>query len=139
MNSSSDSLLSVLGLKKTKTRVAVLNILKENKEPLTVSDIEEELQKNHWKVHQVTIYRILEILVAKNLLTKITSPRTNTMMYELSNSDHHHFTCDRCGKMQEIMDCTLTPFIKKISETKRLLIKAHTLEFFGLCPQCQQI
>lgn len=129
--------VSELGLKKTRGRIAMLDILVKNQKPLRVSEIIEKLKTAGVSINEATVYRILEALIAKNIVIKLVSPNANGAMYELFKSDHHHFTCDNCGAIKEIMNCSLEPIIKKISHRSHLLIKSHTLEFSGLCAGCQ--
>jgi len=47
--------------------------------------------------------------------------------------------CENCGKIEDIPDTTLPSFEKEIAKRHKFLVKRHSLEFFGLCDECQKI
>ena len=59
-------------------------------------------------------------------------------LFRLCGDDghHHHLVCKRCGKTVEIESPSET-WLRGISEKYGFTIERHTLEVFGLCPDCR--
>mgnify|MGYP001566629344 CR=1 FL=1 len=129
--------LKELGLRQTKSRVLIIEILEQKRGPLSVEEIIHQMKVKRSFCDQATVYRILVVLLQKKLIQKITSPNSLLSRYEINTSDHHHFTCDDCGKIEEIVSCNVDILINKLSKQKHLLVKGHSLEFYGLCARCQ--
>ncbi len=98
-------MLSMVGLSSTTHRLRVLEVVGNNTSPLNAQDIFETLRRND-PINRVTVYRILDTLVEKGLVQRISGGRAS--FFGLAPNAHHqhhpHFYCRRCGQM----DC-LTP------------------------------
>lgn len=129
--------LRIVGLKQTKVRIAILELLQIEKKPLSAGDILKLLSAKYLRPDQVTVYRILDILNKKKLVKKVYSPQSAVTKYELATGDHHHFTCDSCGAIVDIKNCNVDDLVSDIKKKEHVFIKGHTLEFFGLCGRCQ--
>ena len=59
-------------------------------------------------------------------------------LFRLCGDDghHHHLVCTNCGKTVEIESPSET-WLRGISEKYGFTIERHTLEVFGLCPDCR--
>lgn len=109
----------------------ILQIVSANRLPISASQIIKTLESKNITPNEATVFRILDTLLKDGSIRKIAS------RYELNNDDHHHFTCDKCGEIEDINECNVEEIVRLLSEKKHLLIKGHTLEFNGLCVQCQ--
>ena len=128
------TMLSQRGFKVTKPRLLVLEILTKTNKPISPHEIHE---KTKGKINRASVYRVLEILVASELVRRIDF-RHNHPHYEFNkHDDHHHIICLSCGFSEEI-DCKIsnleTSLLKKSKRFKE--IKDHSLEFYGYCSKC---
>ncbi|MFA7193446.1 MAG: Fur family transcriptional regulator [Candidatus Paceibacterota bacterium] len=123
-------------LKITKNRLSVLELLISNSKPLSVEDIFKKLKK----ADQVTIYRILNQFVLKDIVYQ-TDFRSGKAYFEFQDHHHHHIICKGCGDLEEVEICLPENFIKKIQKnsTKFKKVSDHALEFFGTCGKCSNI
>lgn len=82
-------------------------------------------------VDKVSIYRTLELLQNKKIITPVIN-LNGEQFYEKNNDNehHHHIICTECHKT-ECVECT-EPKIKK-TKFKNL---NHSLIFTGLCQTC---
>lgn len=122
--------LKDIGLKITGPNVAVYNILKKNKEPLSAQQIWQKLNK---KNNLVSIYRILERLNEAGLIYLDIINDQNKRpekVYYLATSHHHHFVCQNCSKIF----CLPCPI--KIKLPKNFKLNTHQLQVTGWCPKC---
>jgi Fur family ferric uptake transcriptional regulator len=123
-------------LKITPARLAVLHYLDEQEQPLAVDEIIRHIKEEHEEADRATIYRILEMFAEKGLITRLEFGE-GKYRYELAGDDHHHLICERCGKFEDISDCNIELLEKEILKKKQFLVKRHSLEFYGVCQQCQ--
>ncbi len=131
------TLLQSSDLKATPARLAVLSFLDNNKSPLDADAIFAHLREEHDEADKATIYRILETFVAKGLLKRLEFGE-GKYRYELAGDDHHHLICENCGKIEDISDCNISDLEADIKQKKNFLVKRHSLEFYGLCQNCQR-
>ncbi|HUQ85320.1 MAG TPA: Fur family transcriptional regulator [Candidatus Limnocylindrales bacterium] len=124
-------------LKITPARLGVLSALENSNKPQDISDITTYLKKNSVKADQVTVFRIINAFTEKGLARPIQFNEGKLRYEQASASDHHHFICENCGDIEDISDCHIDDLEKNINNKKGLLIKRHSLEFFGLCKLCQ--
>lgn len=128
--------LSAHKLKSTEARVALLEDLKTHDKPVDAQHLIEHLQKT-LDVDRVTVFRMLNILTEHGILRKVELGEGKAR-YELASTDHHHLICENCGEIEDVSDCNLIGLEEEIQMKKHFLIKRHSLEFFGLCNNCQQ-
>ena len=125
-------------LKVTPARLGILNALEKSDMPLDVTSIITTLKKSKVKADKVTVFRIMHALTEKGLVKPIQLYEGKLRYEYAMKSEHHHFVCEQCGKIEDISDCHIGKLEKEITQKKGLLVKRHSLEFFGLCTNCQQ-
>jgi len=84
-----------------------------------------------------TVYRHLRALQQKGLVRCRNLP-TGEALYSPVNRDHHHLTCVDCGQTLVLKSCPIKNIELPKAQTKNFDLLFHTLEFFGLCKNCQQ-
>lgn len=130
-----EEILKKHGIRATKARVDILNLL-EDSDPLTADEIYEKLQKKGAKLSSV--YRNLSILTDENILTKING-LDNFSYFQLNSHDHkHHLTCKLCKKTIALENCPIGHLEEEIEEKTNFIITNHIFEFVGICPECQE-
>ncbi len=129
--------LRKLELKATPARLAVLKLLEKADIPLDVATIIAHLKIREIDADPVTTFRIMNIFTEKGLTKKVHF-QEGKFRYELSsNADHHHLVCESCGNIEDISDCNINQLEKDIESKKKFKVTSHTLEFFGICSNCQ--
>lgn len=124
-------------VKATPARLTVMKFLETSTQPVDVKTILDYLSKENINTDPVTIFRMMNVFVDKGILKKIDFKEGKTR-YELSNKgDHHHLICTSCGRVESIEDSHMSDFEKEIKRKKKFLVKSHSLEFFGICQNCQ--
>lgn len=122
-------------MKATPIRIASIKHFESYDSPLDARELINYLQKK-LEVNKVTVFRMLNTFTEKGLLRKLEFGEGKAR-YELNKQDHHHFICEKCGSIEDISDCNIDHIEKKIQKKKGVLVKRHSLEFFGVCRQCQ--
>ena len=130
--------LNSINLRATPARMALMNFFEIADKPLDVQTLVEYLEEKEIKTDPATVFRIVNMFTEKGLLKQIQL-NEGKFRYELSSlKDHHHFICDTCGTLDDISDCNIGNLEKEIKSKKGFLVKRHSLEFFGLCKNCQK-
>ena len=130
-------LLTGHGFRVTDARTAVLQLLALSDKPIAITDMEKYLHKNAVKADQVTIYRMVEAFTRKGMVSRLDF-QEGKFRYELAKTDHHHVICEKCGSVEDVKECRIEEMEKTITKKQSYLIRRHSLEFFGLCPKCQE-
>ena len=138
-NNSYKILLQSNGLKSTKGRNLILEILAKLKQPVTVDQLFLELIKKDVSINISTVYRILETLVSRELIIKTNISGENRTFFELNRMEHgHHFICITCKQMFWIDDCPLENYCELLQDRNGFLVTGHKLQVYGYCLNCKQ-
>ena len=130
--------LKTMGLRETPAHARVLSYLCNQNSPVDASDILSFLISQKTRIDTATVYRILDRFYSKGILKKVEF-QEGKFRYELTNrEDHHHLICTQCGKIEDVSDTFMKRIEKIISQNTKFLIKRHSLEFFGICANCQK-
>lgn len=122
-------------LKQTKKRILILSVLEKASSALTAEEI-AEITSQDIKMSISTIYRALNALAEKNVVTK-TLYQDGKTYYEINNHTHKHtLICTLCNEKVPINTCPLEALEDHLSQETGYTITGHSLEFFGVCPKC---
>lgn len=124
-------------IKLTSRRAAIFTLLERMKQPASAEEIFRRLHHNKFTCDLATVYRTLETLYKKHLVNKIITPQFPMAKFEVVSKDHHHFTCTICKTVFDVPRCYLQPIMKDLEAKRHLLVTGHTLEFSGICQDCQ--
>jgi Fur family transcriptional regulator, ferric uptake regulator len=126
------------GLKNTRQRKAILDILSESRQPLAAEDVYLKLKQNRTEINLSTVYRSLETMSGKSVIRKVSVSGDNRMLYELNEQTHQHYlVCMNCKKIQPVGHCPLEAYEKALAHDTNYSIMGHRLDIYGLCPECQ--
>lgn len=131
-----ENLLTNSNLKRTKTRILVLEVLKDSS-PKTVDEIFSAAYQNSAKLSLSTIYRTCETLTEKGLLLKVNLTDDGVARYEYMKSEHtHHAICLGCNRIIPIDDCPYGQFDQIMKSKYGFSVKSHHIEIYGYCQEC---
>ena len=138
MLSNSLNILKQSGHKITRVRAALLQTLEQTSTPLSIQDILIDLTRQSLKPNKTTIYREIEFFINQKLITEVDFGE-GKKMYEGSTDHQHHIICVNCKKVKDVhMEKDLDKLIEQVTKAARYKSVGHSLEFFGLCPDCQK-
>lgn len=123
-------------LKNTKNRTLILNILDSASFPLCAEDVYINLDK---KINIATIYRNLNTLTDRRILTKVVF-EDGKMYYKMNKDSHvHNLVCNICHSIIPIKNCPIDLISNNITSSTGFIITSHSLELRGICPKCQKL
>ena len=126
------------GLKNTKNRNFLFAVLEDTEVPLTAEDIYLKLREKGVSINLSTVYRILDVFVSKELITRSSSSDNKKNIYELYKQENkHRLVCISCKKVQTLNKCPLEKFEKELEKEINFDITSHKLELYGYCQECK--
>lgn len=129
--------LREVGLRATAQRIAVLSVLRDTPEHLSVDRVTEGVRARLGTVSTQAVYDVLDALTSTGLARRI-EPAGSPALFESRVADnHHHVVCRRCGAVEDI-DCAVgaAPCLEA-SDTGGFKLDEAEITFWGLCPDCQ--
>jgi Fur family ferric uptake transcriptional regulator len=125
------------GYRLTQPRLAVLQVLQENSEYLSPTEIYERGRTLYPSLGLVTVYRTLETLDRLGLVRRVHG-RGNCHGYARANSARgHYLVCHRCSQVIEFPCEGMEGLIEAVRQRSGFTVEEHLLELVGLCPACQ--
>ena len=131
-------LLEGSGLGPTHNRVRVLQVIGGNSSPLSAQDIYATLSRTA-DINRVTVYRILDLLVDKGMVERLSSGG-RSLVYGLAPNENHpahpHFHCRSCGVLQCLQPGSLTVDLESIQNSFAGEIQGVEVRVDGICKNC---
>lgn len=125
------------GLKNTKHRIRMLEILERSSQPISADRIYARLKEMFGRISLSTVYRSLEALVKNGIVNKISFENNPRTAFEMNRRIHHHFlVCLGCEKIVTLDDCPIKDYERELSESRGFEVIGHKLEIYGYCPDC---
>ncbi|AOS46323.1 Zinc uptake regulation protein [Lacunisphaera limnophila] len=124
------------GMRVTKPRVALLAALLRFPGPASIERIHQEVGTKSCDL--VTIYRCLAAFEGLGLVRR-SYLHNGTCLYEqtVNAARRYHIICKECGRTDPVDYELAEGLEQKIAERGYTQV-SHVVEFFGVCPICQQ-
>ena len=123
-------------VKRTKPRALVMQALEGAQQPLGAMEIFSQIEKTGETVWLSTVYRVLELLVEKGVVTKVAVTNSDMAVYTPNRNAHRHYAvCMGCRRIVPVDDCPLGHFTPKVAE-EGFQVVGHNLEIYGYCDTC---
>lgn len=130
------NLLKEHDLKVTDKRLAILETLMDNDQPLNIEDLYLETKKRI-DMNLSTAYRTITVLCNTDIVQEITN-QDGKSYYQINHHVHEHYLiCKDCKKIVPIHDCPFHDFDDKLQGKTGFKILDHKIEYIGICPECQ--
>lgn len=127
------------GLKTTKSRKSIIDILIQSNQPIAAEQIYFELKEKKIEMNLSTVYRTLETLEDIGLVSKIIIMDDDRMLFEYNKMEHRHYLiCINCKKIVTIPGCPLKSYEKELENETKFTIVRHNLYLYGYCFDCQR-
>ncbi len=133
------------GIKWTKQRKCVYQVLSEAREPLSAQQIYllsgEKAGQDAYALS--TIYRILAFFEENGLVNSTTWIGDDTVVYELDRGEHTHYAvCLDCHRRIALHSCPLSVghfghrHAEQEEELNGFTVVGHKIELYGYCSAC---
>ena len=136
--STGEELLREHGLRVTRPRLAVLEVLTQGGH-LEVDEIAQQVRERIESVSTQGVYDVLGVLSRAGLARRI-EPAGSPARFEARVGDnHHHIVCRGCGTIEDV-DCAVSerPCLDP-GTGHGFEVDEAEVTFWGLCPRCQAL
>ena len=129
---------SLLGkdMRLTNQRRIIMEQLRSVTSHPTADEIYGMVREKMPRISLGTVYRNLEVLSSLGLVRKLENA-AGQKRFDGDMTPHHHIRCEICGKVGDIFDAPDISGIEQKLGTD-FQITGYTLEFTGICPDCQK-
>jgi Fe2+ or Zn2+ uptake regulation protein len=124
------------GIRWTRQRRIIIEVLLASTRPLSAQDIFAKLEGDYPKLRLSTVYRNLNSF-KDNKIVRALNLNGNEQKFELIDGHHHHhLICIKCDDILPL-DCPLKEFESKLKDDTGYIILDHRMKIYGLCPNCK--
>ncbi|MCE5345755.1 MAG: transcriptional repressor [Bacteroidales bacterium] len=116
-------------LKVTPQRIAILQVIIDNKSHPTAEGIFDSVRETHPNISFGTVYKVLDTLADNGLIKKVQTEK-DIMRYDGVRESHHHLYCTDSDRIEDYFDKDLNEILKSYFEKKS--ISNFTIEDFKL-------
>lgn len=122
------------GLRLTDQRALVVRSVAEKDGAFTAEALVDELRPRG--VGRATVYRALELLEKQGMLTRVHLDTCHGYTV-CDEGHHHHLVCSGCNAVFSVDATGVESEIRRLAAALKFRVDTHTLEFSGLCENCQ--
>jgi Fur family peroxide stress response transcriptional regulator len=126
------------GCRLTPQRLAMLRILSKSEGHPSAEQIYEQIRADYPTTSLATIYKTLSLLKNMGEVFEVTFASMGSHYDGNKPYPHPHLICTKCGQILDPECGPLAGISQEIARQTGYKITHQQLNFFGLCPQCQQ-
>lgn len=127
------------GYKLTRQRRAIIEAIIASQDSLTPATLHAKVHRDHPDIGLVTVYRTLEILAELELICELHGGGAcHRYTIGQPKQHHHHLVCSGCNSVTDFTRHNFSTLEQNLTQRSGFRIDGHLLEFFGLCPTCQE-
>ena len=120
------------GLKITKQRIIIFDLINKLGNLATVKNIYNECKNN---MDYSTVYRIINLFFDKGIIHKDFNDK-NEIYFSIIEDHGHYIKCINCNKKEKIDYCPIDNIERKL-ESMGYKILNHTVQSDCLCEECK--
>ena len=137
MRSSKPEILAAFRQRKvrcTPQRYTILDYLNRNPRHPTAEDIYRAINRTDPRASLATVYKSLHAMASAGLIREVTV-EGNAVRFESNMAKHHHFVCERCGRVEDISWFEV-PALTHRTRLGRRTLHHYEVVIRGLCSDC---
>jgi Fe2+ or Zn2+ uptake regulation protein len=119
----------------SRQRGQILEFLRSTQDHPTAAGVFESLRRSLPRLSLGTVYRNLEVLVDEGEIEPVPTPHGPTR-YDANLNPHHHFICDRCGRIEDLDLRLPVGLATRVRRKYRVTPRRFRIDFYGLCLTC---
>jgi Fur family ferric uptake transcriptional regulator len=121
-------------VRKTRQLQAIHDVLNGADRPMSIEELHRAAQAREVGLGVATVYRTVKWLVEEGLAVAINLPGDGPRFELSGKGHHHHFQCNRCGRVFETKAC--------LGDLGRLVprqfqLTGHEIVLYGRCAECR--
>lgn len=129
-------ILKEKGLKVTPQRIAVYNMLCHTHAHPNAETIYKTLEPTNPTMSLATVYKTLDFFKQLGLVQELNVGEPSSR-YDAIVQCHPHTVCRVCGKVEDLLQDTLTEVAKKLMPELDFDVECEQLILYGTCKDCR--
>ena len=117
----------------TPQRYAIFEYLVRCRSHPTAEQIYRAVNRSDPRASLATVYKALHTMTRAGLIGEMDVGQA--VRFEARTEKHHHFVCDRCGRVEDLPWFDLPQLAHRIRQRKRT-VRGFELVLRGLCAAC---
>ena len=130
--------LRARGFRVTPQRIAVLKVLAASEGHPSVEKIYTQVKKIFPTTSLATVYKTVTLLKELNEVLELGFPEGSNRYDGNKPYPHPHLICTKCRKIIDPDLESLAHMTQELVSDTGFKITSHRLDFFGICPDCQE-
>jgi Fe2+ or Zn2+ uptake regulation protein len=126
------------GLKLTRSRRSILQVLADAPDHLKVAEVHRRAQAIDPGIGLASVYRTMELLERLGLVRHVHMNHRHRHYAPAADGHGHHLVCNGCGRVVEFSDCQVEQLARTLARRTRFTIEGHSIELYGRCPDCRR-
>jgi Fur family peroxide stress response transcriptional regulator len=126
------------GHRLTPQRMAVLKILATDEGHPSVEQIYERVEVDFPMTSLATVYKTVTLLKEMGEVLELGFSDGSNRYDGNKPYSHPHLICTQCKNIVDPQVVTLSELPQKVAQSTGYRIVSQRLDFFGICPQCQE-
>ncbi len=122
----------------TPQRLAVLRILAKSEGHPSVDDIFKKLKPDFPTTSLATVYKTINLLKDIGEVVELDFSEEGNRYDGNKPYPHAHLICTKCKTIMDPDMATVEDLSKELARKTGYEILNHRLDFFGVCPRCQE-
>jgi len=131
------SAIHAQGLRATRQRQLVLDVLEHSPEHLDAEAIHDQVRAKDPRISLATVYRTLALFKRLGLVAEHSLGEDHGHFETAPNAPHYHFTCLNCKRVIEFESPTVLQVVQGLAEREGLQVIETHLTLSGYCPECR--
>jgi Fur family ferric uptake transcriptional regulator len=124
------------GLRSTRQRRLVIEVLAGSEGHVTGAEILERCRREDPATVPSTVYRTLDVLEELGLVKHGHGAGGREEYHVHPTFDHGHLHCHTCGRQWELVDDEVAAFVSDIERRRGFQLDLSHLTLVGRCPAC---
>jgi Fur family peroxide stress response transcriptional regulator len=125
------------GYRLTPQRVALLRLLAANEEHPSASHLYDQIKAQFPTTSPATVYKTLNLLKEIGEILELGFSEDDNRYDANKPYPHPHLICVRCRKIVDPEVNLLQNLLQEVTRLSGYQIISHRLDFYALCPDCQ--
>ncbi len=124
-------------IKLTGLRNEILTHIYKNERPIKAYDLLSKLNEKHKSIKPITLYRILDLFIEKEIIHKIESQNAY-LKCSMPDSSHEYcfVMCKQCNNVEEVCQSSMLTKLNEYLRNKSFTIEKIHVEALGVCSKC---
>jgi Fe2+ or Zn2+ uptake regulation protein len=133
-----DQAIQSSGLRLTRQRQLILQVLTDSQEHLDAEQLHDRLKVQNPRIGLATVYRTLGVLKSLGLVNEQSLGEEHGHFEAASTKPHYHFTCTDCHKVIEFELPALARLAQHALDTLGARVEVIQLSASGKCSACKE-